>query len=193
MPFATAVILALVCAATGDVFTVKFPEFSPAGIVMLAWLGWAALLLLVSETTVSEVAAQSNVTVPVVLFPPVTLAEASIRVPTPIGLTVREMVLLEGPRVAVTVPVCLLATALVLQLKPACEAPAGTITLIGKVAAELALAIVTETPPAGAGPVSDTVPLRAWGHPPTTFEGNTRAETERGITLTISDLPAPFA
>ena len=49
--------------------------------------------------------------------------------------------------------------------------PAGTVTVPGTVAAELALPRVTTAPPAGAAPVSVIVPFA--GSPPTTLGGLT--------------------
>jgi hypothetical protein len=51
------------------------------------------------------------------------------------------------------------ATALVLTVKIALVAPAGMDTLDGTAAAELLLESVTSAPPAGAGPLSVTVPV----------------------------------
>jgi hypothetical protein len=51
------------------------------------------------------------------------------------------------------------ATALVLTVKVALVAPAGTITLEDTLAAPLSLERATCAPPAGAGPLSVTVPV----------------------------------
>ena len=69
-----------------------------------------------------------------------------------------------------------LATALVPKLKPALVAPAATVTVAGAVTAGLLLETATCAPPAGAGPLSVTVPVAA--APPVTLAG---------LTLTFSD------
>ena len=61
------------------------------------------------------------------------------------------------------------ATALVLIVKVALVAPAGTVTLEGTLAAVPLLESVTCAPPAGAIPLSVTVPVEEL--PPVTFEG----------------------
>jgi len=68
------------------------------------------------------------------------------------------------------------ATALVLTVKVALVAPAATVTLEGTVAAVvLLLESVTCAPPAGAGPLSVTVPVEDCA-PPTTLVGFSESE-----------------
>src|SRR6266567_8466109 len=66
-------------------------------------------------------------------------------------------------------------TTLVLTVKVALVAPAGTVTLKGTVAAVvLLLESVTCAPPAGAGPLSVTVPVEEF--PPVTLVGFSETE-----------------
>ena len=66
------------------------------------------------------------------------------------------------------------ATALVLTTNVAVVAPAGTATLEGTLAAPLLLASTTCAPPAGAGPLSVTVPVEEF--PPVTLVGFSESE-----------------
>jgi hypothetical protein len=70
------------------------------------------------------------------------------------------------------------ATALVLIVKVALAAPAGTVTLEGTLAAVLLLERTTWAPPAGAGPLSVTVPVEEL--PPVTVEGFSVSEERVG-------------
>src|SRR5258707_12288261 len=66
------------------------------------------------------------------------------------------------------------ATAQVLTKNVALVAPAGTATLEGTLAAPLLLASTTCAPPAGAGPLSVTVPVEEF--PPVTLVGFSETE-----------------
>src|SRR5204862_8073796 len=71
------------------------------------------------------------------------------------------------------------ATALVLIVKVAVVLAAGTVTVEGTLAAALLLESVTWAPPAGAGPLSVTVPVEDCT-PPTTLVGFSVSE-ERNV------------
>jgi hypothetical protein len=84
------------------------------------------------------------------------------------------------------------ATALVVTVKVAVVAPAGTATLPGTVAAPLLLKSETKAPPLGAGPFSTTVPVGE-EVPPVTLVGVSVSEAGTGGT-TVSEalwLPPP--
>ncbi len=68
-------------------------------------------------------------------------------------------------------------TALVLIMKVALVLPAGTVTLEGTLAAPLLLESVTCASPAGAGPLSVTVPVDDWVPPVTLVGFSVREET----------------
>ena len=71
-------------------------------------------------------------------------------------------------------------TACVLTVKVALALPAGTVTLDGTPATPLLLESMTIAPPAGAGPLSVTVPVENC-KPPTTLVGfNVSEETVTG-------------
>src|SRR5947208_15553881 len=72
------------------------------------------------------------------------------------------------------------ATALVLIVKVALLLPAGTITLEGTLAAPLLLESITCASPAGAGPLSVTVPMDDCAPPITLVGFNVSEETAGG-------------
>lgn len=75
----------------------------------------------------------------------------------------------------------------VFTVKVALLLPAGTVTLAGTLAAPLLLERVTCAPPAGAGPLSVTVPVDDCT-PPTTLLGfNVSEETVGGVTVSEAD------
>src|SRR6266851_8662992 len=88
------------------------------------------------------------------------------------------------------------ATALVVTVKVALVAPAGTVTpLAGTLADGSLLERETTPPPLGAGPLSVTVPVE--GFPPATFAGLKVSEdrTGRGCGVTVSVavcVPPPY-
>jgi hypothetical protein len=85
------------------------------------------------------------------------------------GFTVSVADLLDSPSVAVIMGETTLATAVVVTVNVADVAPWATVTEEGTVAAALFDDSVTTLPPAGAGPVSVTVPVDV--APPATVAG----------------------
>src|ERR1041385_7959955 len=100
-------------------------------------------------------------------------------VTAPGGATVRVVVRLIPASDAVSVTGVDAATLVVVTVKPALVAPAGTVTLAGTPAAALPLDRATRSPPVGAALVSETVP--AAFVPPVTLVGLTpRADSDAG-------------
>jgi hypothetical protein len=87
------------------------------------------------------------------------------------------------------------STTEVLTVKVPLVLPAGTVTLDGTLAAPLLLESITCAPPAGAGPLSVTVPVEDPKGPPTTLFGfNVSEETVGrggGVTVSEADVLAP--
>ena len=78
------------------------------------------------------------------------------------------------------------ATALVVTVKVALVAPAGTVALEGTLAtAVLLLESVTWAPPAGAGPLRVTVPVEDC-KPPTTLVGFSASKERIGPTIMLN-------
>ena len=86
------------------------------------------------------------------------------------------------------------ATAVVLIVKVAVVLAAGTVTLEGTLAAALLLESATCAPPAGAGPLSVTVPVDDCVPPVTLVGFNVSEETVGrggGVTVSEADVLAP--
>ena len=156
------------------VFTVKLALVCPADTV--TWDGTVAtdVLLLDSDTLAPpKGAAPLRVTVPVELFPPLTL----------VGLRVSDESVTEDddglivsvaccellPSVAVIVAVVIEETDVVVTVKLALVDPLATVTLLGTLALELLLLKLTTVPPEGAAELRVTVPVELL--PPVTLVG----------------------
>jgi hypothetical protein len=81
-----------------------------------------------------------------------------------------------------------------LTVNVALVAPAGTVTAEGMLAAPLSLASATCAPPAGAGPLSVTVPVEDCT-PPITLDGFSVSDdtvgSGAGVTMSVADLLTP--
>jgi len=157
--------------ATGLVLTVNVPVVAPPATVTLAGTVAAAVLLLLSVTTVPPVGAGPfSVTVPVDGVPPVTDVGFKLTELEAGALTVSPAVCVVLLYVAEMVTDVLLATGLVLTVNVPVVAPPATVTLAGTVAAAvLPLLSVTTAPLLGAGPFRVTVPVDEL--PPVTVVG----------------------
>jgi hypothetical protein len=120
-----------------------------------------------------EGAAPVNVTVPVELFPPLTLVGLSVSdesvTDEDAGLMVSVAWFELLPSVAVIVAVVIAVTDVVVTVKFVLVDPAGTVTLLGTVALELLLLRLTTLPPEGAAELNVTVPVELV--PPVTLVG----------------------
>jgi len=168
-------------AVTTLVLAVNVAVVAPAATVTLA--GTRATLVLLLESAICAPPAGASplsVTVPVEPFPPTTLVglsvnEVGVGDGGGTGLTVSDAVLLIPPRVAEMFAVVDALTTLVLTVNVALLAPAAIVTLAGvRATVVLLLESATCAPPAGAGPLSVTVPVEEF--PPTTLAGLTASE-----------------
>ena len=176
---------------TTFVVTVKVALVAPAGTVTPLAGTLAAALLLESTTCAPPAGAGPfSVTVPVDVpsGPPATLVGFRVSEDTIGGSTVSVAVCVPPPNDAEIVTVVDVATALVLSVKVAVVAPAGTVTpLAGTLAAALLLESRTCAPPAGAGPLSVTVPVGEDVAPVTLVGLKVSAEGTRGSTVSEAD------
>lgn len=155
-----AVAVTLVSTATTPVVINVSPVVAPAGILMVVGTGKAAALVDVSATVVPPVGAtEPRFAVRRTCLPPMTFAALATSVESAGGFTLRVADLLDAPSVAVMTGETTLATAAVVTVNVAEVAPCATVTDDGTVATELLDANDTTLPPAGAGPVSETVPV----------------------------------
>ena len=185
--------VAVVERTTMFVVTVKVAVVAPAGTVTLEGTLAAALLLERRTCAPPAGAGPFSVTVPVddPSGPPITLVGFRVSEDTTGGSTVSVAVCVPPPNDAEMVTVVDVATALVLSVKVAVVAPAGTVTLRGTLAAALLLESRTCAPPAGAGPLSVTVPVGEDVAPVTLVGLKVSAEGTGGSTVSEADMLAP--
>jgi hypothetical protein len=174
-PALVAVIVTGVAAPTAVVVAVKFAAVLPDATVTLPGTVAAVLLLLKLTINPPAGAALVSVTVPCEDVPPTILVGFSATADNDAAgggdVTVRVVVRVTPPALAVMLAEVDVVTAVVVIAKVAVVLPCATVTLAGTVAALLALLRVTGNPPAGAGAVSVTVPVDALG--PVTVDGLT--------------------
>ena len=153
-------IVTFVEVTTDFVVIVKVALVFPASTVTLAGTVATAVELLVRVTTVPAAGAGPEiVTVPVDEVSPLTVVGFRVREVSAGAVTVRVAVWFV-PRLPVIVTEAFAATGLVVTVKVAVVAFAGTVTLADTCAAAvLLLDKVTTAPPDGAGPVNVTVPV----------------------------------
>ena len=152
----------LVFEDTRWVLTVKLALVFPACTVTLDGTVATAVLLLESVTVAPpEGAAAVRVTVPVELFPPLTLVGFRVSeesVTDVAGVMVSEACAELLPSVAVITAVVVVVTDVVVTVNVALVAPEATVTLLGTLAEPLLLDSETTAPPEGAAADSVTVP-----------------------------------
>src|SRR5207249_2430612 len=185
-------------AATAVVLIVKVAVVLAAGTVTLEGTLAAALLLESATCAPPAGAGPLSVTVPVDdCVPPVTLVGFNVSEETVGrggGVTVSEADRSEERREGERVNGGDAATAVVLIVKVAVVLAAGTVTLEGTLDAALLLESATCAPPAGAGPLSVTVPVDDCVPPATLVGFNVSEETVGrggGVTVSEADVLAP--
>ncbi len=189
--FAVPVMLTVRFAATATVVAVNVADVAPLAIVTEAGTVNDGLLL-ESETTKPPVgAAESRVIVPVELTPPTTVVGDITRVFTLGAVTARVAVCVAPFPTPVIVAVVSAATATVVAVNVALDAPAGMVKLDGTVTADELLLRETTVPPAGAGPLIVAVPVD--DAPPATVAGFiTRAVNFGAVMVSVSLIVTPF-
>ena len=130
----------------------------PAGTTTLAGM-CTAVPATESCTVVSRPTGLAIVTVPLTAVPPTTFVELNEIPESTVGFTVSLTDLLTPSYEAVMLPAVLTDTTSVVMLNTALDEPAGTTTVVGTCAAELAELSVTGVFDA-AGPLNETVPVR---------------------------------
>jgi hypothetical protein len=177
---------------TGELVAVNVALVCPAETVAVAGTLAAALLSCKLITAPPDGAGPLRITVPVELFPPVTVVGLSVTEETSKGLTVNAAVMV-ALNVADMVTTAGEETTLELTVKVAVVALAATVTLLGTVAAAvLLLDKVTTVPPVGAGPFRVTVPVELVLPPVTVVGLSARDATQKGLTVRFADAVALY-
>jgi len=181
-----AVIVALFCAATAVVLTVKLAPLLPAATVTVAGTVAAALLLDKLTTTPPVPALPLRLTVPLEVAPPATVVGLRLNCDNAGGVSVSVAVCETAPSVALMVAEVCLLTPVVMIANVAELLPAPTVTVLGTTAEVLLLDNVTVTPEGPASPVSVTVPIAPL--PPTSEVGLTVTDPRvAGVTARVAD------
>jgi hypothetical protein len=180
-----------VIAVTADVDPVKTTEVAPAGTVTVAGTD-TALFALVNITTVPEgPAALPRVTLNVMLVPPLREVGDADNAVITAALTVTLSDLVTVPWDATTAPVVSLSTATDVAVKLTLSAPSGTVTVAGTDKAAFMLTSATVTPPAGAIPVSVTLPT--FDAPPVNIVDIERDDNTGAAIVMVLVTVVPFA
>ena len=185
--------LTLVLELTVFVFTVKLTALAPAGTVALAGTVAAAASVVDSATTTSAAAGPLSATVAVELAPPATLVGLTEMDSRAADFTESIAVSVTPAYFAEMVTVVVVLTACVVIVIAAFVAPAGTVTLPGRLATVVLLleSVITATP-AGASPLRVTVAVDML--PPVSAAGLRATEIRvAGSTESVADLvTAPY-
>jgi hypothetical protein len=167
--------------ATGEVVTMQEVELVPAPTVTVAGTAATVAFALLRETVVPPVGANPvRVTVPVDTPPPRTVFGERVNAAMPGGVTVRDVVRVSVPSVAVIVRFVDEPTGDVATLNVAVEEAADTVTDDGTDATRLfEPERLTRRPPAAAGALRVTVPVVA--DPPPTLAGETETDERTAV------------
>jgi len=156
-------IVTMVFHFTDVVVILKLADVDPAVITTLAGTeAFDGLLLIIVTTTPPAGAGPVRLTVPTDVEPPAITEGVSVtdeRITVIAGFTVMIVDLFTPEKLAVMLPAVGEATASELIVKFADVRFTGIVTDAATIAAGLALERATAAPPAGAGPVSVTVPV----------------------------------
>lgn len=194
VPFDVPVTVTVSSVPTSFVVKEKVTEVLPPSTLTVA--GMVALAEFFARVTTMPAAAAGplRVTVPVEASPPVTAEGLNVMEATTGGKMPRVAVWLTAPAAAVTVAVVFAATIDVVTVNVPLVAPAATVTLAGTCADALFDEVVTEKPPAGAGPVRVSVPVL--DAPPVTCVGFSASVLSFGAWITsgwLAELAAKLA
>jgi hypothetical protein len=191
-PLHVAVIFTEVGVVTAFVATAKVADVVPAATVTEAGTVATPVLLLASVTTAPPAgAALNSVTVPVLAAPPVSTTGFSV-IEESSGFTTSPIALETPLYAAVMVTTVPVVTGLVVIVNVAVDAPAGTVTDAGTVAAFVLLLVsVITAPPTVATAVIVTVPVLL--APPTRVPGLTAIEANAGAAIRTTNPSAPPA